>query len=130
MAGMNTDAPDITPDIAAAEHIVDTYFECWNAPDSEQRAVAIEAAWHSEARSVDPLADVTGHAAIAEMMAGVHAQMPGHRFERRGQVRAHHDVVHWAWAMCGPDGTDVLTGVDTAHVRAGRITALYGFFDT
>lgn len=112
-----------------AERIVDAYLTCWNEHDPDKRAVAISAVWHDDARSVDPLADVTGHAAIAEMMNGVNAQMPDHQFEQRGPARAHHDVIHWAWAMCAPDGTQVLTGVDTAHVRNGRITSLYGFFD-
>lgn len=112
-----------------AERIVDTYLTCWNEHDPDKRAVAISAVWHDDARSVDPLADVTGHAAIAEMMNGVNDQMPDHQFEQRGPARAHHDVIHWAWAMCAPDGTQVLTGVDTAHVRNGRITSLYGFFD-
>jgi hypothetical protein len=112
-----------------AQHIVDAYLACWNAPDSDSRAPLIAEAWHDDARSADPLADVSGHAAIAEMMSGIQAQMPGHRFEQRGEVRAHHDVVHWGWAMCGPDGTDVLTGIDTAVVRDGRIASLYGFFD-
>lgn len=122
---MHTD----TIDNDTAERIVDAYLTCWNEHDPDKRATAISAAWHEDARSVDPLTDVTGHSAIAEMMDGVNVQMPGHRFERRGTARAHHDVVHWAWAMRAPDGTQVLTGVDTAHVRDGRITSLYGFFD-
>jgi formylmethanofuran dehydrogenase subunit E len=63
------------------------------------------------------------------MMAGIQTQMPGHQFEQRGTARDHHDVVHWEWAMCGPDGIEVLTGIDTASVRDGRIVSLYGFFD-
>ena len=122
---MHTD----TLDNDTAERIVDAYLACWNEHDPDRRKTAISTAWHVDARSVDPLADVTGHAAIAEMMDGVNVQMPGHRFERIGAVRAHHDVVHWAWAMCAPDGTQVLTGVDTAHVCDGLITSLYGFFD-
>lgn len=125
MVDMHTD----TIDNNAAERIVDAYFACWNEHAPDARSAAIRAVWHDDARSADPLADVTGHAAIAEMMHGVNAQMPGHRFERRGTIRVHHDVVHWAWAMCAPNGTPVLTGVDIALVRDGRITWLYGFFD-
>jgi|CXWL01.1.fsa_nt_gi hypothetical protein len=125
MVDMHTD----TIDNDTAERIVDAYLTCWNEPDPERRAAAISDAWHDDARSVDPLADVTGHAAIADMIDGVSVQMPGHRFERRGPARAHHDVVHWAWTMFAPDGTQVLTGIDTAHVRDGRITSLFGFFD-
>jgi hypothetical protein len=125
MAGMHTD----TLHLGTAQRIVDAYLACWNAPDHESRAQTLGEAWHDDARSVDPLAEVTGVAEIAEMMAGVQAQMPGHRFEQRGAVRAHHDVVHWGWAMCTADGTEVLTGIDTAVVREGRIVSLYGFFD-
>lgn len=125
MVDMHTDFIDHD----TAERIVDAYLTCWNEHDPARRAAAINATWHDDARSVDPLADVTGHAAIAEMMEGVNVQMPGHRFERRGAVRCHHDVIHWHWAMCTSDGDPVLTGIDTAHVRDGRIASLYGFFD-
>lgn len=117
-------------DLETAQRLIDAYLACWNAPDPDSRAAMIGETWHDGARSVDPLADVSGHAAIAEMMAGIQTQMPGHRFEQRGTARAHHDVVHWGWAMCGPDGTEVLTGIDTASVRDGRIVSLYGFFDS
>lgn len=119
---------DIT-ETDATQRLVEGYLACWNAPDPARRAELIAATWHEHARSADPLADVTGHAAIAEMMAGIQAQMPGHRFEQRGAARAHHDVAHWAWALCGPDGTEVVTGVDTALLHDGRIVSLYGFFD-
>jgi hypothetical protein len=93
-------------DLESAQRLIDKYLACWNALDDESRVRA-----------------------IGEMMAGIQTQMPGHRFEQRGPARAHHDVVHWGWAMCGPDGTEVLIGVDTASVRDGRIASLYGFFD-
>jgi hypothetical protein len=113
----------------SAQRLIDAYLACWNASDDEVRSRMIGETWHDDARSVDPLADVSGHAAIAEMMAGIQTQMPGHQFEQRGTARDHHDVVHWEWAMCGPDGIEVLTGIDTASVRDGRIVSLYGFFD-
>jgi HEAT repeat protein len=121
------DTTTLTP--AAAERIVDGYLTCWNETDRARRAAAIASTWCDDARSVDPLAEATGHAAIDEMIAAVQAQMPGHRFERRGAIAAHHDVVHWPWVMRGADGAHVLTGIDTAVIRDGRIAALAGFFD-
>jgi hypothetical protein len=112
-----------------AEDIVDGYFACWNEADDDRRSALVAQVWHDDARSVDPLADVTGHGAIASMMGAIQSQMPGHRFAVSGDVRTHHDAMHWGWSMTGPDGTVAVTGIDTALVRDGRIQFLAGFFD-
>lgn len=109
---------------------IDNYFNCWNEPDDSQRLNLIEVAWADGARSVDPLADVTGHVAISEMMGAVQQQFPDHRFQLVGEAAAHHDVLHWSWSMIGADGSKVIGGIDVARLDAdGRIADLTGFFD-
>lgn len=108
---------------------IDSYFECWNSPDEASRMVAIERTWTAAATSTDPLADVTGHEAIANMMAGVGEQYPGHRFAQVGSIDVHHDLVRWGWQMVDPDGQQVIDGIDVAWVDpTGRISKLAGFF--
>lgn len=109
---------------------IDNYFNCWNETDDARRLERIEAAWAQDARSVDPLADVTGHVAINEMMGAVQQQFPGHRFGLVGEPAAHHDVLHWCWTLVDADGSKVIGGIDVAHLDThGRISDLTGFFD-
>lgn len=115
-------------ELDTARSIVDRYLACWNEPDSSRRDLLVAEAWTPDARSVDPLADVAGHAGISAMMGAIQAQMPGHRFSLVGDVNAHHDVVHWAWTMSDPSGATVIAGIDTAVIDEGRIALLVGFF--
>lgn len=109
---------------------IDNYFNCWNEPNDERRLELIEAAWAIDARSVDPLADVTGSVAISEMMGAIQQQFPDHRFQLVGEAAGHHDVLHWSWELVAGDGTQVISGIDVAHIDAGgRISNLAGFFD-
>lgn len=109
---------------------INNYFNCWNEPDDQRRLELIEAAWASDARSVDPLADVTGSVAIAQMMGAIQQQFPAHRFQLVGEAAGHHDVLHWSWELVAGDGTKVISGIDVAHIDAdGRISDLAGFFD-
>jgi len=108
---------------------VSGYFECWNAPDHEARAAAIERTWAPDATSTDPVADVSGHDAIAAMMAATLDMYPGHRFAQIGDIDAHHDMVRWGWEMVDPDGQRVIDGIDVASVDGqGRLVKLTGFF--
>jgi hypothetical protein len=111
-----------------ATELVDRYLAGWNETDHHARADLIERTWTTEARSVDPLADVTGRADIDAMMAGIQSQFPGHRFELDGGVVEHHDVVHWGWRLRTPDGTALMSGFDVATMVDGRIDFLAGFF--
>jgi limonene-1,2-epoxide hydrolase len=53
------------------------YLDAWNNTDPDARAEAVAAVFTEDARYVDPLADVTGHEAIAALIGGVQQQFPG-----------------------------------------------------
>lgn len=108
---------------------IDSYFECWNSTDQRTRVAAIERTWTADATSTDPLADVSGRDAIAEMMAGVGQSYPGHRFAQVGGIDVHHDLVRWGWKMTDPKEETVVEGIDVAWLdETGRISKLAGFF--
>lgn len=117
-------------ELQIARHIVDQYLACWNEPRPDRRLDLVAATWTEDARSVDPLADVSGHAEISSMMAAVQAQLPGHQFRLVGDVSAHHDVIRWSWTMSAPGGGTIVAGSDAAVVVDGRIMLLAGFFDS
>jgi hypothetical protein len=109
--------------------IVDTYLAMWNEADPDRRANDIAAAWSPEGRYLDPMLEATGHAALSEMVAGVHGQFPGHRFRRTSGIDAHHDLVRFGWELVGPDGAVTVAGLDVGTLDAeGRLRTITGFF--
>src|SRR5438876_10832239 len=102
--------------------IVDTYLAAWNETDPKRRAQLIERAWASDGRYADPMLAAEGHAPLGEMVAGVQAKFPGHRFRRRSGVDAHHDQLRFAWDLVAPDGAVAVAGVDAGTVTSdGRV---------
>lgn len=108
---------------------VDTYLAMWNEEDAAARARLIESAWSENGRYVDPVLEAEGHRALSDMVAGVHARFPGHRFARMSGVDAHHDQVRFGWQLAAPDGTVTVAGLDVGEVADdGRLRRITGFF--
>lgn len=116
-----------TTDITAA---VQAYLRPWNVTDAAERATALDAAVTSDVRYVDPLADVSGAAALDQVIAGAQAQFAGMELRLHGAVDAHHDVARFQWAL-GPAGAEPLViGFDTVtFAEDGRVASVSGFFD-
>lgn len=109
---------------------VAAYFEMWNETDGAARRELVEEVWTADALSVDPIAEVSGWAAIEAHVAGVQQQYPGYRIAQRGDLDAHHDRARFPWVMCDGDGKAVLTGIDSVRLAAdGRFAELVGYFD-
>jgi len=109
--------------------IVDTYLAMWNETDSKRRARLIEQAWVGGGHYADPMLEAEGHEALGQMVAGVQAKFPGHRFRRRSGVDAHHDQLRFAWDLISPDGAVVVAGIDIGALAAdGRLERVTGFF--
>ena len=89
-----------------------------------------ESAWAGNGHYVDPMLEAEGHAALANMVAGVQAKFPGHRFRWRSGVDTHHDQVRFAWNLVGPDGSVVVAGIDVGALASdGRLQQrIAGFF--
>lgn len=108
---------------------VDTYLAMWNEADPRKRAQLIERAWADDGRYLDPMLEAEGHAALAQMVAGVQGKFPGHRFRRVSGVDAHHDEVRFAWELAAPDGAVTVAGIDVGTLAPdGRLQRITGFF--
>ena len=108
---------------------VDTYLAMWNEPDADARADLIEAAWADDGRYVDPLQEAQGHAALSDMVPGVHQQFPGHAFRRTSAVDEHHDQLRFGWELAAADGTVAVAGIDVDTLAPdGRLRQITGFF--
>lgn len=103
---------------------VTTYLAAWNATDPAERTALLARAVTDDVRYVDPLADVTGPAALSALIGGVQEQFPGLPLALEGAVDAHHDVLRFSWTMGPVVGTDsVLLAAD------GRFALVTGYLD-
>ncbi len=108
---------------------VSTYGASWNEPDAQRRAELLEQAWAPDGRYQDPMLEADGHASLSDMVAGVHAQFPGQRFERLSGIDAHHDLLRFAWQLAAPGGDVTVAGIDVAEVGDdGKLRHITGFF--
>jgi hypothetical protein len=115
-----------TVDVAS---LVDTYIDMWNETDPDRRAELIATAWTDGGAYTDPLLEATGAAALSEMVAGVHAQLPGHRFRLTSGIDSHHDHHRFGWELAAADGTVAVEGIDVAELAPdGRLARITGFF--
>ncbi len=107
------------------------YIAAWNTRDAAERKEAVAAVFAPEATYTDPLADVSGREAIADLIGAAQQQFADWTFRLAGPVDGHHGQARFTWAL-GPDGEggapvlgfDVVTLDDT-----GLITSVLGFLD-
>lgn len=107
------------------------YITAWNARDAAERKEAVAAAFAAEATYTDPLADVSGRAAITELIGGAQQQFADWTFRLVGPVDGHHGQARFTWAL-GPDGEGEapVVGFDVVTLDdAGLITSVLGFLD-
>src|SRR4029453_9833480 len=94
---------------------VTAYLAAWNQTDAAARRAELERLVTTDARYVDPMADVTGPAGpgalvaagpgaagLDALIAAVQGQFAGLTFSLLGTVDAHHDTARFQWAL-GPD---------------------------
>ncbi|WP_225839634.1 nuclear transport factor 2 family protein [Streptomyces sp. NK08204] len=107
------------------------YFEAWNATEAEALAKAVAAAWTGDGTYTDPLADVSGHEQIAEVIRAAHEQFPGFEFRLAGDVDGNHHIARFSWELVSTaDGSAPVAGSDVvALAEDGRITSVLGFLD-
>ena len=113
-----------TPDLAAR------YLAAWNQTDPAARRAGVDELFTADVRYTDPLADVTGRAAVEATIAAVQGQFPGFVFRLAGPVDAHHDQLRFTWIL-GPEGQEApIVGFDVAVTDGdGRIRTVLGFLD-
>ncbi|WP_128378247.1 nuclear transport factor 2 family protein [Streptomyces cavernae] len=112
------------------ETAVARYFEAWNATSAEAVAKAVADAWTADGGYTDPLADVTGHDAVAAVITAAHEQFPGFVFRPLGEVDGHHETARFGWELVAPDGSAPAAGFDVITLAEdGRIRSVLGFLD-
>ena len=109
--------------------IVDRYCAAWRERDPKARAAILEAVWHEEGHYCDPMADVTGRAALSDLIAKIQAQFPDGKVVRLSPVDAHHDCFRFTWRMERTNGESLPESIDFGRIAEdGRIAEITGFF--
>ncbi|WP_236050473.1 nuclear transport factor 2 family protein [Nonomuraea cypriaca] len=112
------------------EHLLDRYLAAWNETDPDARAKAVAGLWTEDSSYTDPLADVTGHAAIAATIEGAQAMFPGLVFTAGDVYDAHHHIARFTWNLGPAGGEPVAAGYDMVELAEdGRIRKVLGFLD-
>jgi len=109
--------------------LVETYLEMWRTTDGDERATLVSQTFTDDGRHVDQHADATGHAELAEMIAGVHAGFPGFTMARTSGTDRFGDQLRFAWELRGADGALIVAGLDVGEVAPdGRLRRVTGFW--
>ncbi|KAB8193261.1 nuclear transport factor 2 family protein [Nonomuraea phyllanthi] len=111
-------------------NLLDRYLAAWNETDPEARAKAVAELWTEDGTYTDPLADVSGHAAIAAVIEGARGMFPGMVFTPGELYDAHHHIARFTWHL-GQEGAEpVVVGFDVVELAEdGRIRSVLGFLD-
>jgi hypothetical protein len=109
--------------------LIDTYFEMWRTTDATRRAELVSETFTEDGRHVDQHADASGHAELAEMIAGVHAGFPGFQMARTSGIDRFGDQLRFAWELNAADGTPIVAGLDVAELSPdGHLQRVTGFW--
>ncbi|MCC2960476.1 nuclear transport factor 2 family protein [Massilia sp. IC2-278] len=107
------------------------YLDAWNERDAPARRARVARLFTLDARYVDPMMAGAGHDGIDALIAAAQQHFPEHRFALHGTPDAHHDVLRFGWTLHGPDGAEVVRGMDVATLGSdGRLASVAGFLDT
>lgn len=110
--------------------IIERYLAAWNETDAELRAKAVAELWTEDGVYTDPLANVTGHEAIAAVIAGAQQMFPGLVFTAGPLDDAHTNLVRFTWHLGPAGGEPIVIGFDVLDLAEdGRIRKTLGFLD-
>ena len=109
--------------------IVHAYMAAWNEKDGKKRRELLEKAWAHDGRYTDPMSDAPGRAALIDLIAQFHKQMPGASIIAASAIDEHHGQLRFAWKMIAADGSTGMEGIDIGRLAEdGRLQAITGFF--
>jgi len=110
--------------------IVKRYLEAWNETDAGRRRELVGSLWAADGTYTDPLADVAGPDAIAELIGAAQQQFPGFVFTLGGPVDANHHQARFTWDLGPADAEPVVIGFDVVVLDGDdRIRSVHGFLD-
>lgn len=104
--------------------------QVFNERDPERRAAAVAELFVEEPVMYEPDAVVSGREAIAAVAAKLLERVgPDFAFVPEGRAAGHHGMASLRWHAGPMSGPTLVSGIDTAGVRDGRIARLWVLLD-
>jgi hypothetical protein len=122
-----------TPELMTeqARRIATQYIAAWDELDANRCRSLISATFTPDVEYVDPMMQSASHDGMEKMIAAVHAQFPGYRFQLHGIPDGHNNVVRFSWKLAAVGAAPVAYGTDIVTISGdGRISKVTGFLDT
>ena len=103
--------------------------EVFGERDSERRKRVIDEIYTENCTFFEAGEEIIGRTALNSKVDEILRDAPGFVFRLTGSPEVNHDHGRLRWQF-GPDGAaPVVTGMDVAVFRTGKIFALYAFID-
>jgi len=103
--------------------------EVFGQRDSASRAVVIAEIYTADCTFYEAEEQIVGRDPLNAKIDSILREAPGFVFRADGPAQVNHDLGRLQWSL-GPAGAPpVITGMDVAIFKHGRIRALYTFLD-
>lgn len=111
------------------EALVNLYFDSLNEPGAQRRRALTNQVWAERGKFGTPYAEVEGHDAIANLVADVQKRFPNSTVRRTTRIDGFGDYWRWGFTLSEADGAPILSGIDFAIIKNGKLQLVMGFFD-
>ncbi|WP_188543387.1 nuclear transport factor 2 family protein [Rhodococcoides trifolii] len=101
--------------------------EVFETTDDALRRTLVESLYDADATWYEPESTAHGHEEIIAAVTALRSSTAGMSFSVTGDPTAVADLGRASWALSPPGAAPAVTGQDVAHVKDGKITALYTF---
>ena len=114
----------------ALQHLMErNVLEVFGELDSERRKSVINELYTDNCTFFEADNQIVGRNALSAKVGQILSEAPGFVFSLAGPPEVNHDLGRARWRF-GPNGaTPVVTGMDVAVFKQGRISSLYTFVD-
>jgi hypothetical protein len=103
--------------------------EVFGERDSERRKLVISELYSENCTFFETNDQIVGRDALNTKVGQILKEAPGFVFRLAGPAEVNHDLGRARWHFGPNGGAPVVTGMDVAVFKQGRICSLYAFLD-
>jgi hypothetical protein len=127
---MTTSAIGMPADFNYDQLLRDHLEQVFNERNVDRRLAALARLYNDDAVVIDPDGKRIGHQAISQLVDDLQKRFPeDFSFRAAGPGVGLGGVCYLPWGLGTSDHPTTVSGVDVAHIRAGRIQSVYVLLD-